>query len=96
MLHLPDKGIHLGFIEKWWLVNPLALLGIAVARLRPKTKFPPCWTCFNQHLGIIVPHHYGHGRNNGLEIANRYFSISILSRLDSLLHQRYCFPPFIR
>ena len=40
MLHLPDKGIHLGFIEKWWLVNPLALLGIAVARLRPKTKFP--------------------------------------------------------
>jgi len=40
MLHLPDKGIHLGFIEKWWLVNPMALLGIAVARLRPKTKFP--------------------------------------------------------
>ena len=40
MLHLPNKEIHLGFIEKWWLVNPLALLGIAVARLRPKTKFP--------------------------------------------------------
>ena len=40
MLHLPDKGIHLGFIEKWWLVNPLALLGIAIARFRPTTKFP--------------------------------------------------------
>ena len=29
LLGLPDRKIHLGFIEKWWLVNPLALLGIA-------------------------------------------------------------------
>lgn len=40
MLHMPRKGIHLGFIEKWWLVNPLALIGIAVAYFRPTTKFP--------------------------------------------------------
>ncbi len=39
LLGLPNKGIHLGFIEKWWLVNPLALLGIAVARFWPQTKF---------------------------------------------------------
>lgn len=38
MLGLPNKGIHLGFIEKWWLVNPLAFLGIALAYFRPTTK----------------------------------------------------------
>jgi len=32
--------VHLGFIEEWYLVNPLALLGIAVACLRPKTEVP--------------------------------------------------------
>lgn len=40
LLGLPNKGIHLGFIEKWWLVNPLAVLGIALAFVWPRTKFP--------------------------------------------------------
>jgi len=40
LLNLPNRGIHLGFIEEWWLVNPLALLGIAIAYFRPETKFP--------------------------------------------------------
>lgn len=40
LLDLPNKGIHLGFIEKWWLVNPLALLGVAIAYYNPTTKFP--------------------------------------------------------
>jgi len=40
LLNLPNRGIHLGFIEKWWLVNPLAFAGIALAYLRPTTKFP--------------------------------------------------------
>ena len=40
ILGLPNKGIHFGFIEKWWLVNPLAAIGIAVAYLWPKTAFP--------------------------------------------------------
>jgi hypothetical protein len=31
---------HVGFIEKWWLVNPLAFLGIAIAYWRPTTKLP--------------------------------------------------------
>jgi len=39
LLDLPNKGIHLGFIEKWWLVNPLAFLGILIACFYPKTKF---------------------------------------------------------
>ncbi|GAH19202.1 unnamed protein product [marine sediment metagenome] len=40
LLNMPHREIHLGFIENWWLVNPLALLGIGIAYLRPSTKFP--------------------------------------------------------
>ncbi len=40
LLGLPHRRIHLGFIEKWWLVNPLAIIGITIACLRPTTKFP--------------------------------------------------------
>ena len=40
LLNLPNTGIHLGFIEKWWLVNPLAFAGIAIAFLKPTTKVP--------------------------------------------------------
>jgi len=40
LLRLPNRGIHVGFIEKWWLVNPLAFLGILIAYFKPTTKFP--------------------------------------------------------
>ncbi len=40
LLKMPNRGIHLGFIEKWWLVNPLAAIGVAIAYFRPSTKFP--------------------------------------------------------
>jgi len=40
LLAMPHRGVHLGFIEKWWLVNPMALLGIAVALVWPRTRFP--------------------------------------------------------
>ena len=40
LLNMPNRGIHVGFIEKWWLVNPLALLGVVIAYFRPRTKFP--------------------------------------------------------
>jgi hypothetical protein len=40
LLDLPDRDIHLGFIEKWWLVNPLALAGILIGYYWPHTKFP--------------------------------------------------------
>ena len=40
LLNLPNRGIHLGFIEKWYIVNPLAFLGIAFAWFIPSTKFP--------------------------------------------------------
>lgn len=31
---------HLPFIEEWWLINPVAFLGIAIGHLRPMTKLP--------------------------------------------------------
>lgn len=38
LLELPQRQVHIGFIEEWWLVNPLALLGIAIAYYRPNTQ----------------------------------------------------------
>ena len=35
-----EHGIHLGFIEEWYIVNPAALLGILIAYFLPRTKFP--------------------------------------------------------
>lgn len=40
LLDMPNRGIHLGFIEKWWLVNPLAILGVVLAYFKPTTKVP--------------------------------------------------------
>jgi len=40
LLGLPNKGIHIGFIEEWWIVNLAALIGIAIGYLRPITKIP--------------------------------------------------------
>jgi len=40
LLGLENKGIHVGFIEEWQIVNPAALLGIAIGYWRPATKLP--------------------------------------------------------
>jgi len=37
MLGLPNRGLHLGFIEHWQLVNSLALAGILLGAWRPHT-----------------------------------------------------------
>ncbi len=46
LLDMPKRHMHIGFLEKWWLINPLAVLGIAIAYFRPTTKFP--------HLGHVL------------------------------------------
>ena len=38
LLGMPRRGLHFGFIEKWWLINPLALTGILLGAWRPRTK----------------------------------------------------------
>ncbi len=40
LLQMPNRGLHLGFIEKWYLVNPLAFLGIFLSYFKPTTKLP--------------------------------------------------------
>lgn len=40
LLDLPHKGVHVGFVEKWWLVNPLVIVGITIGYFWPKTYFP--------------------------------------------------------
>jgi len=40
LLDLPNRGIHIGFIEEPLLTNPAAFLGIAIGYWRPSTKFP--------------------------------------------------------
>ena len=40
ILNLPNRGIHIGFIEEPLLTNPAAFLGIAIGFLKPSTKFP--------------------------------------------------------
>jgi len=40
LLNLPNKGIHIGFIEEPLLTNPAAFLGIAVGYWKGTTKFP--------------------------------------------------------
>ncbi len=39
-LNLPNRELHIGFLEEWWLVNPAAFLGILIGMLKPTTKFP--------------------------------------------------------
>jgi hypothetical protein len=44
LLGVADENVHaeahIGFIEHWWLVNPLALLGCVIAYLWPRTRLP--------------------------------------------------------
>ncbi len=40
LLDLPNRGIHVGFIEEWWIVHPAALLGIAISFWKPVTEVP--------------------------------------------------------
>ena len=40
LLKMPRAEPHIGFIEEWYIIVPLALAGITLAYFRPSTKFP--------------------------------------------------------
>lgn len=46
MLNMEHASMHAGFIERPWLINSMALLGIVIAYFNPSTKFP--------HLGHVL------------------------------------------
>ena len=40
LLNMPHRHTHIGFIEKWWLINPVAIISILIAYRKPFTKLP--------------------------------------------------------
>ncbi len=40
LLSLPNPEAHIGFVERWWLVNPMVAIGIAIGYLGRRTKIP--------------------------------------------------------
>lgn len=40
LLDMSHRHAHIGFVEKWWLINPLAVIAVVVAYNKPVTKFP--------------------------------------------------------
>ena len=58
---------HIGFIDLWWLVNPLALLGIAIAYFRPRTHLPHAAHVFLSTAAslfhMLMALHTGQGRH---------------------------------
>lgn len=40
LLDMPHRHAHIGFIENWWLISSVAVVGIIIAYFNPSTKFP--------------------------------------------------------
>ncbi|NQT32196.1 MAG: hypothetical protein HQ594_00810 [Candidatus Omnitrophica bacterium] len=40
LLRLPNRGVHIGFIEEWKAVSLCAISGVTVAHFIPRTRFP--------------------------------------------------------
>lgn len=40
LLNMPYRQHHIGFLEKWWLIVGVAIVGIIIAYFNPTTKFP--------------------------------------------------------
>ena len=39
-MNMPYRQHHIGFIEKFWLINSVAIVGTVIAYVNPSTKFP--------------------------------------------------------
>jgi len=53
LLDLPNKGAHIGFVEKWWLVNPLVIVGITIGFFWSKTHVPHAGHVFLSTLASL-------------------------------------------
>lgn len=38
LLNMPNREVHIGFLEAWWVVTIVALIGISIAYFKPNTK----------------------------------------------------------
>lgn len=40
LLKMPYRHVHIGFVEKWWLINPLVIAVIVIGYYKPATRAP--------------------------------------------------------
>ncbi len=40
LLSMPHRHVHIGFVEKWWFINPLVTAAIVIGYKKPLTKSP--------------------------------------------------------
>lgn len=40
LLDMPNRHHHIGFLEKWYLISGVAIVGAIIAYFNPSTKFP--------------------------------------------------------
>jgi len=40
LLNMPHRNLHIGFLEEWWLISGMAIVGVIIAYINPSTKFP--------------------------------------------------------
>ena len=65
MLGMHGAHMHVGFIEKWWLIVMLAVIGIMIAYVNPTTRFPHAAHVFVStwaslfHVLMVVPKNAG-------------------------------------
>jgi len=69
---------HVGFIEHWWLVNPLALVGVGIAIWRPWTKLPHSGHVFLSTWASLF-YLTGHGEANWLPLLPAVFVVLFLA-----------------
>ncbi|MFA5069200.1 MAG: hypothetical protein WC300_00135 [Candidatus Omnitrophota bacterium] len=64
ILRMPHRHAHIGFFEKWWLINPLVLAAIIIAYNKPVTKFPHAFhvliSTWASLFHMIMAHDHGH------------------------------------
>ena len=70
--------LHIGFIEHWWLVNPLALVGVAIALWRPWTKLPHAGHMFLSTWASLF-YLTGHGEANWLPLLPVIFVVLFIA-----------------
>jgi len=46
LIDMPHRHHHIGFLDKWWLITSVAIVGIIIAYFNPTTKFP--------HVGHVL------------------------------------------
>lgn len=40
LLKLPQREMHIGFLEKWYIIDPIAIFGVFMGMKIPTSKFP--------------------------------------------------------